>query len=80
MFGIVLFIKFLVDAYTLCVLNSYHTVLNHSDLNVVGALSILISFYLAAPSRPQVRAFQFPHYLAIVKASPGNCEKINWRL
>ena len=39
MFGIVLFIIVLVYAYTLCVLNSYYTVLRDSDLNVVGALS-----------------------------------------
>ena len=50
MFGIVLFIIVLVDAYTLCVLNSYYTVLRDSNLNVVGALSrslfILVLLYL----------------------------------
>ena len=50
MFGLVLFIIVLVDAYILCVLDSYYTVLRDSNLNVVGALSrslfILVLLYL----------------------------------
>ena len=72
MFGIVLFIIVLVDAYTLCVLNSYYIVLRDFDLNVVGALSRYL-FVLQHHLVRRSELFIFPHYLAMVKTSPGNC-------
>ena len=59
---------------THCVLTSYYTVLRDSDLNNVGALSRYL-FVLQHHVVRRSELFIFPHYLAMVKTSPGNCKK-----